>query len=103
MRVSVLAPGLLVAASVLVDVLLAVVVTVAVLVAVDLGRRWVAPALRARQDRQDPQDDQPREPLAVPSWRPGSEPDALPAAPPSGSYGVRRVGQRFRQDPGRLL
>jgi hypothetical protein len=102
MRKDLLADGALDAASVLVDVLFAMVVAFAVLFAVDLGRRWSRSA-RARQDR-EPQPDEPRrEPMAVPSWRPGPEPGALPTARPTGTYGVRRVGQRFPEDPGRLL
>jgi hypothetical protein len=105
-RNSVLAAGVLDAASVLVDVFFTVVVGIAVVVAYDLARR----SLRSVRDRkvQQQQDDAAREPMPVTSWRPSAEPPpsvALPAAPPSaGTYGTpRRVGPRFPEDPGRLL
>ena len=104
MRTSVLAAGLLDAASVLVDVLFAIVVAVAVVVVWDLGRRSLR-AVRARRLEHQP-DDEVREPVPVPSWRPESERPsvALPARPPSaGTYGTAGGSRRFREDPGRLL
>jgi hypothetical protein len=108
----VLVAGALDAASVLVDVLLAMVVAAAVIAALDLGRRWLGPVLRSRRDEPE---DRPRDPVSVPSWRPGSEPPSgarppfvLPPStrPPStgGTYGgTRRIVPRFPEDPGRLL
>jgi hypothetical protein len=103
-RNSVLAAGVLDAASVLVDVFFTVVVGVAVVFVFDLVRRWLRTAA-ARRAVQQP-DAEPREPMPVTSWRPEAEPPivALPAPPPSaGTYGTSRVGQRFPEDPGRLL
>jgi hypothetical protein len=104
MRLVVLASGALDAASVLVDVLFAMVVAFAVLFAFDLGRRWSRSA-RARKGRQPQQDEPKRDPMPVTSWRPGQEPPtiALPAPPTGGTYGKRRIAQRFPEDPGRLL
>lgn len=104
MRNSVLAAGVLDAASALVDVLLAVAATAAVVVLVGLARRWSG-AMPHQQDRRSSPDDETREPIPVPSWRPGSQPPsvALPAPPTDGTYGARRIGHRFPEDPGRLL
>lgn len=109
MRSSVLAAGVLDAASVLVDVFFTVVVGVAVVFALDLVRRRLR-TTHARRAVQQPHEE-PREPMPVTSWRPETERPkterpivALPAPPPSaGTYGTSRVGQRFPEDPGRLL
>jgi hypothetical protein len=101
-RKSVQAADALDAASVLVDVLLAVVVAVALVVAFGLGRRWLGPALRTRQEELPVE---PRDAVSVPSWRPGTEPPSIALPPPSaGTYGgIRRVAPRYPEDPGRLL
>lgn len=96
----------LLVASALVDALLAIVVAIAVLVLYDVGRRRWGPAVAAWQERHLAAAEDPREPIGVPSWRPGTEPPSvpLPAPPPSGgTYGVHSRGQRFPEDPGRLL